>query len=298
MVPDSDEARYSCARPENVERRNRDARPPFHPAEITGIIPFLRRLARLPAISALTLIGSACTLLGRLPYDPMEAPPMPEGRRIKPTVGWLTTQRTDNATMPEGTEEISIAHIDGRTLVQEVRHLTVGGHQIGDSVLLDRGSLRPWATWRWTVRGTFITHYNHRVVERIFEPPHGSRQRSVETLDVEPYSALGMDLLVSALPLQEGYQSLLPVVVDTEPRGWEWLHFDVGRTISMQERPDQPAREFYLVNCDIGHSHTRLWVTVDGRSVRRTEQLGPDNVILSVVRRMLLGLPQPVKHDE
>ena len=223
---------------------------------------------------------------------------MAEGRRIKPSVGWLTTQRTDNGTMPEGTVEIAVVHLDGRSLLQQVRHLTVDGHQIGDSVLLDRSTLRPYATWRWTTRGTYITRYNHRVVDRTFNPPHGSSRHSTEILDVEPYSALGMDLLISALPLQEGYKSLLPVVVDTEPRGWEWLNFDVGHTISMQERPDQPAREYYLVDCDIGRSRTRLWITVDGRSVRRSEQLGPDNEILGVVRRMLLGLPQPIKHAE
>ena len=136
------------------------------------------------------------------------------------------------------------------------------------------------------------------MVERIFRPVHGPQRRSVETLDVEPYSALGMELVVSSLPLSDGYHGVLPVAVDTAVRGWSWLHFDVQRELSLQERPDQKQKDMRIVDCDIGTDRTRLWIDMDGRSVRRIERLGPDNEVLGTIRRMLLGAPQPVKRGE
>ena len=233
-----------------------------------------------------------------LPSD--DVPPSPAGGHIKATVGWLTTQRTDAAagTTPEGSISIDVVHMGGRALLQQVRHYRIGDAAYGDSILLDRTTLRPVTTFRWTPKGTYQATYNHRVIERTFRPVRGSARRSTETLDVEPYSALGMELIVSSLPLTDGYHGVLPVAVDTAQRGWNWLHFEVQREIWLQERPDQKQRDMRVVDCDIGTDRTRLWIDMDGRSIRKIERLGPDNEVLGTIRRMLLGAPTGIKHAE
>ena len=162
----------------------------------------------------------------------------------------------------------------------------------GDSILLDRANLRPVATWRWTPEGTYITHYNHRVVERVFEPVHGRPRRSVETMDVEPYSALGMELVAASLPLGDGYRGQLPVVVDTMPRGWSWLHFTVQTQMLVKERPDQVEKDMWIVDCDLDGERTRLWIAQEGHSLRKIQTLTQDNEVKTEIRRMLLSVPK------
>ncbi len=212
-------------------------------------------------------------------------------------MGWLATREGDTANRPpDGSVAIDVVHIDGRTLLQRVRHFRVGEQLWGDSILLDRNSLRPVETFRWTPRGTYVTRYNHRVVARTFTPVHGGAQHSTETLEVEPFSALGYDLLIAALPLGEGYHGLLPVSVDTASRGWSWLHFLVQKEVELRERPDQPDRDTWIVDCDIGATRSRLWIAMDGHTVRKIEQLDADNDVLSVIRRMLLTVPERTRH--
>jgi hypothetical protein len=111
-----------------------------------------------------------------LPSD--DPPPEPIGSRIKANVGWLSTQRGESATgTPDGSIAIDVVHIAGRTLLQQVRHFTIGEAAYGDSVLLDRSTLRPVRTWRWTPRGAYVTTYNRRVIERVFRPVRGVPHR-------------------------------------------------------------------------------------------------------------------------
>jgi hypothetical protein len=259
----------------------------------------LRRFGRGVATCAL-LAGAAtsCVPLGMtLPFD--TAQPEPEGRRIKPSLGWLTTAKAETATSgPDGSIAIEVVHIGGRAMVQQVRRYSLGNAPYADSILLDRSTLRPVETWRWTALGAYVVRYHRRSVERVFQPRRGPAQRSVETMDVEPYSALGMELLIAALPLGDGYHGMLPVVVDTASRGWSWLRFEVQRELTVQERPDQPERSVWIVNCDLGRERTRLYVAMDGRSVRLIERLGPDNEVLGVLRRFLLRAPEAAKHAE
>jgi hypothetical protein len=246
----------------------------------------------------------SCVPLGmNLPSD--DEQPLPEGSRIKPAVGWLATRPGEAANgAPDGEMKISVVHVGGRTMIQQVRRYSVGEAKYGDSVLLERSSLRPVETWRWTPRGTYVARYNHRVVERVFQPVRGSAVRTSETLDLEPYSALGMELLIASLPLSQGYHGLLPVAVDTAARGgWSWLRFEVQAEIERQERPDQKAFSVWIVDCNNGANssgleRTRLYIAIDGRSVREMQRLGPDNEKLGTVRRMLLGVPAPRKAGE
>jgi hypothetical protein len=247
---------------------------------------------------------SSCVPLGMsLPSD--DEQPIPEGGRIKAAVGWLATRPGDAANgAPDGEMRISVVHLAGRTLLQQVRRYSIGEARFGDSVLLERSSLRPVETWRWTPRGTYVARFNHRVVERIFQPVRGASVRTTETLDLEPYSALGMELVIASLPLSQGYHGLLPVAVDTAARGGSsWLRFEVQAEIERQERPDQKGFTVWIVDCNNGeHSsgleRTRLYIAIDGRSVREVQHLGPDNEKLGTIRRMLLGAPAARKVGE
>jgi hypothetical protein len=260
--------------------------------------------ARIPKVIAPLLLAGfaaglgACAPLGMtLPVDPADTYPVPEGSRIKPTLGWLTTVPGETVGgAPEGSIAIQVIREKGRQLLLQVRHYTVAEAAYGDSIVLDRRSLRPIETYRWTPSGTYITKYNHRVVERTFQPVSGSARHSSETLDVEPFSALGLELLVASLPLSEGYVGLLPVAVDTAPRGWAWAKISVHSEQSMQERRDQRSFDAWIVDVDNGPGlggleRTRMYIAIDGRSVRKIQRINADNEVLSTLRRMLLSVP-------
>lgn len=261
------------------------------------IVSRIRAVSAYPLI-ALALAFTACAPLGMtLPTDDVAAPP-PEGGRIKPTLGWLSTKTAQGAGgAPEGSIEIKIVRSGhGAATLQQVRHYRKADGFYGDSVILDRNTLRPIETFRWSPAGTYIARYNHRTIERIFEPVKGNPVRSAETLDVEPYSYLGIELVVAALPLSPGYHGLLPIAVDTASRGWAWLQFTVMQEQSIAERPDQKPFDVFIVDCDngpgpVGVGKTRLYIAIDGRSVRRIEYLTPDNEVLGTLKRMLLAIP-------
>ncbi|HEX3928610.1 MAG TPA: hypothetical protein VHW65_11505 [Gemmatimonadales bacterium] len=238
--------------------------------------------------------AGGCAPLGLvLPYD--DAPPAPEGGRIKTSLAWISANKDEeNSVTPEGSLALEAKRIAGKPVWQQVRHLNTPAGQIGDSVLLDRVTLRPIATWRWTPAGTYITKYNHREVQRIFRPRNSaSSVRRVETEDVEPYSALGMEIVVASLPLHQGYTALVPVIVDTVPRGWSWLKITVLAELSLVERSDLMPKDTWVVDCTMDNERTRLFVAMDGRSVRKMQKLDANNEVISVLRRVLISLPQP-----
>lgn len=260
-----------------------------------SVFPPRRLRAIWPQACLLAVLGGCVPLGMSLPSD--DEAPSPDGGRIKPALGWLTTRPGDTpGGGPEGQLAIQVVRFGGRAYLQQVRRYKVGDAMYGDSVLLDRSSLRPYETWRWTPRGTYIARYNHRIIERTFRPVRGVPTRSSETLDVEPYSALGIELIIASLPLGQGYHGILPVAVDTAARGWSWIRFEVQTEMDIQERPDQKGINAWIVDCDNGVNssgleRTRLYIAVDGRSVRKMEHLDADNKVLGTLRRMLLGAP-------
>lgn len=250
------------------------------------IFPRLRRYTAL----AVTLCCACSTVGLNLPFE--GAPVMPDGLRLKPNLGWLTTHPpTDPATVPDGSVALSSTRIGGRPVWQQVRRLNTEQGEFADSILLEKESLRPIQTWRWTPQGTYIARYNHRSVEREFRSPKGQVSRWSELLDLEPYSALGVELIVATLPMGEGQTGMIPVSIDTAQRGWAWLKYTVMREIDMVERPNAKPMTAWIVDLDLAGQRSRVWIAADGKSIRRIEQLGPDNEVLSTVRRMLLGGP-------
>lgn len=269
-----------------------------HDRETLALIVARRRLFRSRwSLACLAAALWACAPLGMtLPTDELN-PPQPEGGRIKPDLGWLTSKRAEAAAgAPTGQLAISVVRTSGRSQLQQVRHYMIGEATYGDSILLDRTTLKPVITYRWTPAGTYIAKYNHRVIDRTFVPVHGSPSTSSETLDVEPFSWLGMELLVASLPLSSGYFGVIPVAVDTASRGWGYMKFTVQSEQQLQERRDQKGFDVWIVDCENGPGATglermRLWIRIDGRSVRRIEHIDADNVVLGTLRRTLLPLP-------
>jgi hypothetical protein len=226
----------------------------------------------------------------KLPSD--GPPPVPEGTRIKTSIGLLTTKGLDQEDgVAEGSIALEVSRYQGRRIWQQVRHLTTPDGVQGDSILLERTTLRPIETWRWTPNGTYVARYHHRTITRTFQPIGGSPRSYSETLEVEPYSALGFELVVSAMTLGEGIKGLIPVAVDTAERGWSWLRYEVMREIDLVEQPHVPSKPTWVVDCTLDGERTRLWIAIDGRSVRRIEKLGPDNQVLATLRRVMITPP-------
>ncbi len=248
---------------------------------------------RRPVLRFLGLLATtqllACSTVGlNLPFD--GAPVAPDGLRLKPTMGWLTTEKTvEPGTAPEGSVALKQVRINRRIVWQQVRRITTDQGEFADSILLDRESLRPVETWRWTPHGTYITRYNHRAVEREFRSPKGEVSRWSELLDIEPYSALGIELLVSTVSLGNNEAGLVPVAIDTAKRGWTWVKYTVMGEINAVERPNTRAVAVWIIDLVMLGERTRIWVAADGRTVRRIEHINADNEVLSLVRRMLLG---------
>jgi hypothetical protein len=243
---------------------------------------------RFVVLLAITLL-SACSTVGlNLPFD--GAPVAPDGMRLKPTMGWLTTRKiVEPGTVPEGSVALKQVRINRRIVWQQVRRLKTDQGEFADSILLDRESLRPIETWRWTPQATYITRYNHRSVDREVRTAAGATSRWSEILEVEPYSALGIELLVSTLSLGDGETGLVPVAIDTAQRGWTWVRYTVMGEVNTVERPNAPSLGVWIIDLEMLGERTRIWVASDGRAVRRIEHLNADNEVLSLVRRMLLG---------
>lgn len=216
----------------------------------------------------------------------------PDGLRLKPSLGWLTTHPvSDPAEVPDGSVSLRSTRVGSRSAWEQVRRVVTEKGEYSDSVLLDKESLRPIQTWRWTPKGTYIVRYNHRSVEREFQSPTGQSWRWSEILEVEPYSALGLELIVATLPMGEGQTGMIPVTIDTVEKGWAWAKYTVMREIDVVERPNAKPITTWVIDVDMAGDRTRLWVAMDGKSIRRIEKLGSDNEVLSTVRRMLLGGP-------
>jgi hypothetical protein len=192
---------------------------------------------------------------------------------------------------PDGSLALEALRYQGRAAWQQVRRWQEPKGEHSDSIILDRSTLRPIITFRTTPEGTWIAKYNLRSVERSFVPAGGEKGawKRTELFQNTPYSALGIDLVISSLPLIEGWKGLLPVTVDTLQHGWSWVRFEVMREMSITEKPSWMPKSSWVVDYSLNGERFRLWIAQEGRSIRRIEKLGPDNEIVHQLRRVLLG---------
>lgn len=247
-----------------------------------------RRAALATSLLLLALLG--CTRIGlNLPSD--QPDPQPRGRSVRPAFGWITTRHGDGAeAAPDGSIALEVVRHQGRSAWQQVRRWQEPDGEHADSILLERATLRPIVTYRITPKGTWVARYNLRSVDRRFTPAAGpGGWKRSELVENAPYSALGIELVIAALPLEEGWKGIIPVAVDTTERGWSWLRFEVMREMSLTEKPRWISKSSWVVDYVLNGEQTRLWITQDGHSVRRIERIGRDNEVLHVMRRVLLG---------
>lgn len=231
-----------------------------------------------------------CAPVGlNLPSD--QPDPVPQGRSVRPTFGWITTNREEGVgRAPDGSIALEAVRYQGRAAWQQVRRWQEADGEHSDSILLERSSLRPIVTVRTTPLGVWTARYNLRSVERAFQPARGSGGwKRTELFQNTPYSALGIELVISSLPLTDGWKGILPVTVDTMQQGWGWLRFEVMREMSLTEKPSWMPKSSWVVDYTLNNEHFRLWIAQEGRSIRRIEKLGPDNEIIYQMRRVLLG---------
>ncbi len=245
-----------------------------------------RRLV-LPLL--LALVGG-CSRIGlNLPSDAPD--PIAAGRSVKPAFGWITSRVGPGAERaPDGSIALEAIRYEGRAAWQQVRRWNEPAGEHADSILLERTTLRPIMTVRTTPAGVWTARYNLRSVDRRFAPANGKGGwHSTEIVENAPYSALGIELVIAALPLVEGWKGILPVTVDTVDRGWSWLRFEVMREMSLTEKPNWVTKNSWVVDYTLNGEQTRLWIAQEGRSVRRIEKIGADNEVLHSLRRVLIG---------
>ena len=231
-----------------------------------------------------------CSRIGlNLPSDAPD--PIAAGRSVKPAFGWITTRVGPGAERaPDGSIALEAIRYEGRAAWQQVRRWNEPSGEHAGSIILERSTLRPIVTTRMTPKGTWTARYNLRSVERRFTPAKGrGGWRQSEIVENAPYAALGIELVIAALPLTEGWKGILPVAVDTVDHGWSWLRFEVMREMSLTEKPNWVTKSSWVVDYTLNGEQTRLWIAQEGRSVRRIEKIGPDNVVLHSMRRVLLG---------
>ncbi|MBL0180074.1 MAG: hypothetical protein IPP98_13280 [Gemmatimonadetes bacterium] len=235
-------------------------------------------------------VVGGCSRIGlNLPSDAPD--PIAAGRSVKPAFGWITTRVGPGAERaPDGSIALEAVRYDGRAVWQQVRRWKEPAGEHADSIILERSTLRPIVTTRMTPKGTWTVRYNLRSVDRRFTPAKGrGGWHHAEIVENAPYSALGIELVIAALPLTEGWKGILPVVVDTADHGWSWLRFEVMREMSLTEKPNWVTKSSWVVDYTLNGEQTRLWIAQEGRSVRRIEKIGPDNEVLHSMRRVLLG---------
>ena len=186
-----------------------------------------------------------CALLGgcsRIGLNlPSDAPdPVAAGRSVRPSFGWITTRVGPGAERaPDGSIALETIRYEGRAAWQQVRRWNEPSGEHADSIILERSTLRPIVTTRMTPKGTWTVRYNLRAVDRRFTPAKGrGGWHQSEIVENAPYAALGIELVIAALPLVEGWKGILPVAVDTVDHGWSWLRFEVMREMSLTEKPN------------------------------------------------------------
>lgn len=267
----------------------------------TGSGPYL--FLETPALARAFLVGPrrfaaplvfvallGCSRIGlNLPSDAPD--PIPAGRSVKPSFGWITTRVGPGAERaPDGSISLEPIRYEGRAAWQQVRRWHEPDGEHADSIVLERSTLRPIVTTRMTPKGTWTARYNLRSVDRRFTPAKGrGGWRQSEIVENAPYAALGIELVIAALPLTEGWKGILPVAVDTVNHGWSWLRFEVMREMNLTEKPNWVTKSSWVVDYTLNGEQTRLWIAQEGRSVRRIEKIGPDNEVLHSMRRVLLG---------
>jgi hypothetical protein len=220
--------------------------------------------------------------------------PTPDGRRLEPFNVVERVQRiegSDTVEVREAEFQVDTVRIDGeRVWVASRRYRDASGTQIVDSVWMERWTLHTLKSVRRDAAGVTTLEFNRRQVRSVRVTPDGERQSWKGLHEAEPYSMVGIDLVLGALPLREGASGALPVV-DGRGRRMDWLRYSVT-----DRRPEARTvsggflfKPVYVVEVSFRGQTVRYWVDGEAKSVLRRQLAMAEGPPLLVVR----GSPIP-----
>lgn len=201
-----------------------------HEALILGKIT--RRLA------ILVLLLSACSAVGWELQNYAFYGEVPQGngrdlQRMSVAEWSYRIEDHDTLSSHQGEFQIDTTRIGGyRYWVMTRSSIDTLGRAVSDSALLDHYTLRTRESWHRGGDGEVTRmRFNKRVVnvERI--DPNGRKHRFRMIHTAEPYSKIGIELVLATMKWRLGQKGSLPVV-SNDGRSMEWLHYDAIDLIS------------------------------------------------------------------
>jgi hypothetical protein len=261
---------------------------------LTPEIPIPRpRLLSAFVLAALAV--SACSAVGwELPnYGFFGFVPKPDARQLAPVTvieNLKLVTATDTTDVHEGEFRIDTTRAQGeRIWVITRRSLDTQQRPVLDSVWLDGWSLRTLQTARHGATGVLRQRFDRRAVYSELTGADGRTKRRKTLYEAEPYGLAGIEVVISALPLQEAAGGQLPVV-DGLGGDLSWLTYEV-LTKTQEARSavgGMVFRPVWLVEVGLRGAKQRLWIDGMDRSILRRESP------LSPTTKQLVVRGQPV----
>ncbi len=242
-------------------------------------------------LCCLVIVSTACSAVGlELPnYGYYGFAPRPDGALLLPgsAVERMLRVNGDSTVLAEGTVRIDTVPwgLDGAWVV--TRSMPgIDGADVLDSIWLDRWSLRTLASWRRTPDGEVRMRINRRAVQVERRTIDGQSGRQRFLLPAEPYGLAGIEFVIAAMPLSEGYVGSLPMVLDKHAGEMHWMRFTVARGEAMvaPTRAGATFKATWLVTTELDGVTRRFWVAGDDRTVLKREEPGPDGGSVQLVR--------------
>jgi hypothetical protein len=239
---------------------------------------------------------SACSAVGwELPnYGFFGFVPRPDARQLAPVTVIETLKlvtATDTTDVHEGEFRIDTARVQGeRIWVITRRSLDAQQRPVVDSAWLDGWSLRTLRTASHSASGVLRQRFDRRAVYSELTGTDGRTKRRKTLYEAEPYGTVGVEVIISALPLQEASGGQLPVV---EGFGGDlsWLTYEV-LTKTQEARSAVGGlvfRPVWLVEVGLRGVKQRLWIDGMDRSILRRE-----SAISSTTKQLVVrGQPVP-----
>jgi hypothetical protein len=215
--------------------------------------------------------------------------PTADGRRLEVGNVVERVQRiegTDTVDVTEGEFQIDTVRVDGTRLWVATRRSTDNnGEPILDSVWLDRFTLRTIKSFRQDSTGSTWLEFNRRAVRSTRITPSGKRETWSGLHTAEPYSNVGIEVVLGALPMRTGQGASLPIV-DGRGLQLKWLRMSV---LESTPEPMQIAgRVVYSpvthVKVSVGDEVTHYWVDASTKKVLRRRLASRDGAQILVVR--------------
>lgn len=244
------------------------------------------------------LVGLVAPLVVAVPVSTLAAQegtpatPVPSGApEVRPAGERVTTGRwtyemqvkTDGGGRRLGTYRLSVKSVPGsparrRWRVVQRTELAAGRSTIVDSVWLAPESLRPLRRVSRSPRGRLELHYGPGEVRGERRSPDGTFEPTEARLPPGTYSASVVDVLVQALPLEEGLQVKLPLYDDT--RGVVTGRARVAGSETV-ELADGERVEAWILSVRVGRRAATSWIHKrTGVGIRTEAELPTGDVVV------------------